>query len=58
MEGGLQRSEGKQGRVTEAKRHQRIGTEGEEGSYNLIQIKNDWWRRGVIKVPLSDINIK
>ena len=29
--GGLQRSEGKQGRVTEAKRHQGVETEGEEG---------------------------
>ncbi len=57
-EGGLQRTEGKQGRVTEAKMYQGIGPEGEEGSYNLIHIKNGWWRRSVIKVPLSNINIK
>lgn len=55
---GCEKVKGSRGRVTEAKRHQGMGTEGEEGSYNLIQIKNDWWRRGVIKVPLSDINIK
>lgn len=42
----------------ETKRHQSIGTDREEGSYNLRHIKNDWWRRGVIKVPLSNINIK
>lgn len=57
-EGGPQRSEGKQSRVTDLKRHQGIGPEEEEGSYNLIHIKNGWWRRGVIKVPLSNINIK
>lgn len=31
------------GGVTEAKRHQGTGPEGEEGSYNFIHIKNDWW---------------
>lgn len=41
VEGGLQRSEKKQGTVTEKKRHQGIGAEGEEGSCNLVHIKND-----------------
>lgn len=41
VEGGLQRSETKQGTVTEKKRHQGIRAEGEEVSFNLVHIKND-----------------
>lgn len=41
VEGGLQRSETKQGTVTEKKRHQGLRAEGEEGSCNLVHIKND-----------------
>lgn len=42
VEGGLQRSETKQGTVTEKKkRHQGTRAEGEEVSFNLVHIKND-----------------
>lgn len=59
---GCKEAKGKQGRVTELPvikaRHEGIGIERGRGSYNLVRIKNDWWRRGVIKAPLSYINIK
>lgn len=50
----------KEGRVTEAERHQGAERRG-GGSYNLtVQTlgMTDCWGRGVIKVPLSNMNIR